>query len=163
MERSPKKYTHTHTHTHTYTCVHALMKNESRLVMSNSLWPHGLYSSWNSPGQNSGVGSLSLLQESNQCLLHCRWTLYQWSYQGSPICICMYMYIHTHTHTHIYIAACVLSFFSCVRLFVTLWIIASQAPLSMGFSRQEYWNRFPFPSPGELPKPGIQPRSPTLQ
>ena len=74
-----QKSIHTHTHTHTYTCVHALMKNESRLVMSNSLWPHGLYSSWNSPGQNSGVGSLSLLQESNQCLLHCRWSLYHWT------------------------------------------------------------------------------------
>ena len=38
-----------------------------------------------------------------------------------------------------------------------------QAPLSMGFSRQEYWSRLPFPSPGDLPDPGIEPRSPALQ
>ena len=56
--------------------------------MSDSLQPHGLYSPWNSPGQNTGVGSLSLLQgifptqESNQGLLHCRRILYQLSYQG---------------------------------------------------------------------------------
>ena len=55
-----------------------------------TLQPHGLYSSWNSPGQNTGVGSLSLLQqifptqELNWGLLHCGWILYQLSYQGSP-------------------------------------------------------------------------------
>ena len=52
---------------------------------------------------------------------------------------------------------------SRVRLFVTPWMVAYQAPLSIGFSRQEYWSRLPFPSPGDLPKPGIEPRSPTLQ
>ena len=52
---------------------------------------------------------------------------------------------------------------SCVQLFVTLWTIARQAPLSMGFSRQEYWSGLPFPSPGDLPNPGIEPRSPILQ
>ena len=58
--------------------------------MSYSLQLHGLYSLWNSPGQNTGVGSLSLLQgifltqELNQGLLHCRQILYQLSYQGSP-------------------------------------------------------------------------------
>ena len=46
--------------------------------------------------------------------------------------------------------------------FVTLWTIASQAPLSMGFSRQEYWSEFLFPSPGDLPYPGIKPTSPAL-
>ena len=51
----------------------------------------------------------------------------------------------------------VLSCFSCVQLFVTLWIIAHQAPLSMGFSRQEYRNGLPFPSPGDLPNSGIEP------
>jgi len=45
----------------------------------------------------------------------------------------------------------------------TPWSIAHQAPLSMGFSRQEYWSGLPFPSPGDLPNPGIKPRSPTLQ
>ena len=49
-----------------------------------------------------------------------------------------------------------------LQLFLTLWTIAYQAPLSMGFSRQEYWSGLPFPSPGNLPNPGIEPRSPAL-
>ena len=52
---------------------------------------------------------------------------------------------------------------SHVRLFVTLWTVAHQAPPSMEFSRQEYWSGLPFPSPGDLSNPGIEPRSPTLQ
>ena len=52
---------------------------------------------------------------------------------------------------------------SRVRLFATPWTIAHQAPRSMGFSRQEYWSGLPFPSPGDLPDLGIEPRSPTLQ
>ena len=52
---------------------------------------------------------------------------------------------------------------SCVRLFATPWTVAYQAPLSMGYSRQEYWNGLPFPSPGDLPNPGIEPASPALQ
>ena len=52
---------------------------------------------------------------------------------------------------------------SRVRLFATPWTVAHQAPPSMGFSRQEYWSGLPFPSPGDLPNPGIEPRSPTLQ
>ena len=52
---------------------------------------------------------------------------------------------------------------SHVQLFVTPWTVASQAPQSMEFSRQEYWSGFPFPSPGDLPDPGIKPGSPTLQ
>jgi len=46
---------------------------------------------------------------------------------------------------------------------VTPWTVASQAPLSMGFSRQEYWSGLPFPSPGDLPDPGIESRSPALK
>ena len=57
----------------------------------------------------------------------------------------------------------VLSHFSCVQHFVTLWTVACQAPLSMGFSRQEYWRGLPFPSPEDLPDPGIKPGSPALQ
>ena len=52
---------------------------------------------------------------------------------------------------------------SHVQLFATPWTVAHQAPLSMGFSRQEYWSGLPFPSPGDLPNPGIKPRSPALQ
>ena len=47
-------------------------------------------------------------------------------------------------------------------LFATPWTVAYQVPLSMGFSRQEYRNGLPFPSPGDLPNPGIEPRSPAL-
>ena len=46
--------------------------------------------------------------------------------------------------------------------FVTPWTVAHQAPLFMGFSRQEYWSGLPFPSPGDLPNPGIEPISPAL-
>ena len=53
--------------------------------------------------------------------------------------------------------------FSCVRLFTTLWTVACQAPLSMGFPWQEYWNGLSFPPLGDLANPGIEPRSATLQ
>ena len=80
-----------------YTCLNRLFvrsfkaeKSESRSVVSDSLWPHRPYSSWNSPGQNTGVDSLSLLQQIfptqglNLGLLHCRWILHQLSHQGCP-------------------------------------------------------------------------------
>ena len=53
--------------------------------------------------------------------------------------------------------------FSRVQLFVTPWTVARQAPLSMEFSRQKYWSELPFPSPGDLLDPGIEPGSPALQ
>ena len=74
----------------TYIPLPSVKWSESRSVVSDSLQPHRLYSPWDSPGQNTAVGSLFLLQGifptqgSNQCLLHCRWILYQLSYQGSP-------------------------------------------------------------------------------
>ena len=52
---------------------------------------------------------------------------------------------------------------SHIRLFATPWTVAHQAFLSMGFSRQEYWSGLPFPSPEDLPNPGIETRSPALQ
>ena len=62
------------------------------------------------------------------------------------------------------VCACVcarmLRLFRRVRLFATLWTVAPQAPLSMGFSRQEYWRGFPCPPPGDLPDSGIEPVSP---
>ena len=54
---------------------------------------------------------------------------------------------------------CVLSRFSRVRLFATLWTVARQPPLSMAFSRQAYWSGYACPSPGDLPHPGIEPAS----
>ena len=65
-------------------------QSEGPSVMSYTFRPHRLYSPWNSPGQDTGVGSLSLLQaifptqETNWGLLHCRWILYQLSFQRSP-------------------------------------------------------------------------------
>ena len=66
-------------------------RHESSSIVSNSLQLHELYSPWNSPGQNTGVGRLSLLQGIiptqglNPDLPHCRWILYQLSHKGSPI------------------------------------------------------------------------------
>ena len=57
------------------------------------------------------------------------------------VCVCVYV--------------CVLSFFSSDGLFATLWTVAHQTPLSVGFSKQEYWSGLPFPSLKDLPDPGI--------
>ena len=57
----------------------------------------------------------------------------------------------------------VVKLLSRVRLFATPWTVAYQAPQSVEFSRQEYWSGLPFPSPGDLPNPGIESRSPALQ
>ena len=64
---------------------------------------------------------------------------------------------HIHMHTHI--CSCVLRCFSCAQLFATLWIMAHQVPLSMGFPGQKDWSELPCPPPGDLPDPGIQPVS----
>ena len=72
-------------------------------------------------------------------------SLWIWSFDFSCVCVC--------------VCVCVWSQFSYVSLFVTLWTVARQAPLSMGFSRQEYWSGLPWPPPGDLPDPGIQPTS----
>ena len=58
---------------------------------------------------------------------------------------------------------CVSSCFSCVQFCATLWTVAGQAPLSMGFFRQEYWSGFPCPPPRDLFNPGIKPESPAWQ
>ena len=63
------------------------------------------------------------------------------------------------TYVCVCVCACLLSH---VRLFATPWTVAHQAPLSMGFSRQEYWSGLPCP-PGDFPDPGIEPASPALQ
>ena len=75
-------------------------ESESRSVVSDSLRPHGLYSLWNSPGQNTGVGRLSLLQGifatkgQNPGLPHCRQILYQLSHKGSPNLLFIQTYVH---------------------------------------------------------------------
>ena len=79
---------------HLFTCllvdIPKYLLSERCSVVSDFLWPHGLYSPWNSLGQNTGMGSLSFLQgifptqRSNSGLLHCRQILYQLSHKGSP-------------------------------------------------------------------------------
>ena len=66
----------------------------------------------------------------------------------TPVCACVHAQLH-----------------SCVRPFATLWTVAHQIPVSMGFPRQEYWTGLPFPSPSDLPNPGMEltsPESPAL-
>ena len=75
------------------------------------------------------------------------------------ICLCLSDWPHMSRS----ICVCMLSCFSHVWLFATLWTIAWQAPLPMAFSRQEHWSGLPCPPPGDLPDPGIEPRSPALQ
>ena len=75
--------------------------------------------------------------------------------QYSSLTTCMHARVHTHTRAR----TCMLSHFSHVQLFATLWTIASQAPLSIGFSRQEYQSGLPWPFPGDLPDSGIEPMS----
>ena len=60
------------------------------------------------------------------------------------------------------VCACVLSHFSYVQLFVMLWTVGHKVPVSMGFSRQEYWSGLPFPFSGDLPNPRTEPTSPSL-
>ena len=70
----------------------------------------------------------------------------------------------TERDLHVWHLACMhAKSLSRVWLFATLWTVAHQTPLSMRFSRQEYWSGFPCPSPGDLPEPGIKPESPALQ
>ena len=85
-----------------------------------------------------------LTQGSNSGLLHCKQILYYLSYHRKSIISFS-------------------QFSSVTQSCPTLWIRACQTPLSMGFPRKEYWSGFLFPSPGDLPDPGIEPRSPALQ
>ena len=86
--------------------------------------------------------------------------------------IVTYIYIYIYIFITLYISdglplflwimllcMCVLSCFSCVQFFVTPWTVACQAPLSMGFCRQEYWSGLPCSPPGDLPDPGFEPTS----
>ena len=137
--------------------------------MSNTLRPHELQSArlicpWNSPGKNTRVGCLSILQgifltqgwnparspalqaDSLQCVLQGSPNLNKvpsisW---GSCVCVC------------VCVCVCMLSSFNCVQLIATLWAAVQQAPLPLGSSRQEYWSALPCPSLGDLPDPGIE-------
>ena len=95
------------------------------------------------------TASLSSTRLTYDLLLGSR-AILAWSYWSvHPTCRCLKPYVRT----------CMLSPFSHVWLFATAWTIALQAPLSMGFSRQEYWSGLPCPPPEDLPDPGIEPTS----
>ena len=115
-----------------------------------------------SPGQNTGVGCHSLFQGifptqgSNLGFLHCRQILYHLSHQGSPTHRIKLIKMKL-TKIKSILRARVRSHFSCVWLFVTLGTGIHQAPLSMGFSRQEYWSGLPCSPLRDLPNPGTEP------
>ena len=81
------------------------------------------------------------------------------------VCICVYMCVYIHVCVCVCVCVCVKESASLSVLFnsVTPWTGAHQAPLSMGFFRQEHWSGLPFPSSGDLPNSGIKPGSPALQ
>ena len=136
-------------------------------VVSSSLWPHGLepvrlLCPWDFPGKSIGVSSHFLLQGiflthgSSPCLLH----LLLWQVDslpprplGSP----------KYAVFDAIVTLLSASSLSCVWLFVTHCAVAHQAPLSVGILRQEYWSGLSSPPAGDLPNPGIEPRSPSLQ
>ena len=108
--------------------------SDSLSIVSSVLQPRGLLPArllcpWNSPAKNIGVSCHFLLHVRSWC-----------AYKLSGLLICLLCVSH-------------------VQLFATLWAVAHQVPLSLGFSWQEYWSGLPFPTPGDLPDPGIEPRS----
>ena len=116
-----------------------LCASVSHSVMSDSLPPHGLYLArllypWNSLGKSTGVGSHSLLQGIFLTLSVGRIFIIWPTREG-------------RTPQHKPLLLLLLSHFSRVRLCATPWTAAHQAPLSMEFSRQEYWSGLPFPFP----------------
>ena len=132
--------------------------------MSNCLQSHGLCSPWNSPGQSTGVGSHSLLQgifwtqESEPGTLALPVDSMPPEPSGKPVCLIRTKRpLERGTSTKYK-----MKLLSCVQLFVIPWTLAYQVPLFMEFSRQEYWSRLPFPSPGDLLNLGIGPRPPAL-
>ena len=115
-----------------------------------------------SPGKNTGVGCHALLQGIiptqglNSGVPHCRQILYPLSHQGSPTpSLSSFL-------TKLKLSFCAVFCHSVVSDSATPWTTAHQAPLSMGFSRQEYWSGMPCPPPGDHPNPGMELRSPTL-
>ena len=159
----------THTHTHTeYLKSKFWEYMPSRFcccyitsVVSNSVRPHRRQPTrnchpWDSPGKNTRVGCHFLIQcmkvnsESEVALLCptlCDPT--DCSLPGSSI----HGIFQARVLEWVAIAFSI-SHFSCVQFFVTRWTVVRQAPLSMGFSRQEYWSGLPWPPPGDLPTQG---------
>ena len=97
--------------------------------------------------RQSDQRKLKMQEKGIKCYL---WLSFLWKHQNSslPWGLCVYYTCQS---------------FSRVQLFASPRTVARQASLSMEFSRQKYWSELPFPSPGDLPNPGIKPRSPALQ
>ena len=129
-------------------CVHSVVAD------SATPWPLRLRRLWNFPGRNTGVGCHFLLQGIslshgwNPCLALPALRRGFFAYHCAP----------GKPHYRACVRACCL--FSCIRLFVTLWTVAHQAPLSIELSRQEYWSGLPCPPPKDLPNPGMESVSP---
>ena len=84
------------------------------------------------------------------------------TFTSSDVHLCFCIIIIAAATTPLFMLCCA-QLLSRIWLFATPWMVARQAPLSLGFSRQEYWSGLSFPPPGRLPNPGIEPRSPALQ
>ena len=126
--------------------------------MSDSLQPHGLQSArllcpWTSPGQNTGGRSCFLLQGIFPTQGSNPEILYRLSHQGTQK---SFWTRQCQTEPWGETAQSCLTLCDCM-------VCSQQVPLSMEFCRQEYWSRLPYPSPEDLPDPGIKPRSPALQ
>ena len=116
----------------------------SNSVRSHKRQPSTLLCPWDSPGKNTGVGCHFLLQ----------FMLLSMPYSSL---------IEPHVCQHLALSFSSVQSLSHVQLFATPWTVAYEVPPSLEFSRQEYWSGLPFPSPGDLPDPGIEPGSPALQ
>ena len=114
-----------------------------------TLWPHGLYSPWNFPGQNIEVVAFPLSRASSQP-----------RDQTQVSCVAGGFLTSWATREALWFLVSEAKLLSHVWFFATPWIVAYQIPPSIGFSRQEYWSGLPFPSPGDLPYRGTEPRSP---
>ena len=140
----------------------------------NGLQPSRLLRPWDFPGRSTGVGCHCLLRRSSSIYSSFNLNSVQPKTNDSivinpkmSLTIVIYKVnsLISHSFWISFVLRCVLCavLLGCVRLFVTPWTVACQSPLSMGFSRQEYWNGLPCPPPEDLPNTGMEPRSPTLQ
>ena len=136
------------THTHTHTCTHAHIQPvapyRTTCIPLNGV---KLWAAWNLTSQPPLP---QILTEDQGSLISSFSSLSFCCFFFFTLCLQLLLQWPAHSrHFHAFIPSC----FSHVWLFATLWTVARQAPLSMEFSRQEYWNAKPFPPPGDLPNP----------
>ena len=148
----------------------------SHSVMSDPLQTHGPYSlpgssvhailqarirDWVAIPFSRGIFPT---QGTNPGLFHCRQILYCLSDQGSPRIKMLTFNTSLGLPYGVFHVTQLVLFSHQVMSdsFVTSWTVSHQGPLSVGFPRQEYWSRLPFPSPGDVPNPGIKPASPAF-